>query len=104
MQVSASVMGYQEILSIENSERGPVFERRDVVGNSLSQSDGLTRYEVTEILQGGDTLLGRYEKDSRIKGSFRMWRTDPARPLEKKDRTPNQRARDALLKNAEAER
>ncbi len=100
-QTSASVLGYHESLSIEKLEGQPIFERRDIVGNALSQSaEGLTRFEVTEILEAGKTLIGRYERDGRHRGVFRMWRTPPARGLEKKDRTPNERARDALLRKA----
>ncbi|MDE0884581.1 MAG: hypothetical protein OSB70_03490 [Myxococcota bacterium] len=93
---SASIMGYHEQLRIDDPSQRPVFERRDVVGNALTHiGEGLTRYQVTEVLKDGRVLSGRYERDGRLHGRFRMWRTPPPRSLVKKDKTPNQRAREA---------
>ena len=102
-QTSARVMGYHEQLSIEgldgDADSLPVFERRDIVGNALTTGgDGLTRYRVTEIRDGGQTLAGAYERDDRLHGSFRLWRTAPVRSLVKKKGTPNERAAEALMK------
>lgn len=79
---SASVLGYQENVSIEGLNDLPRFVREDVVGNALSSSKGGgTRYEVESVEQGGQQLRGRYERDGRQKGTFRMWRTAPIRDL-----------------------
>jgi hypothetical protein len=97
-QTSASVMGYHEELAIENLESLPVFERRDAVGNPLANlGEGSTRYEVTEIQDQGKTLAGRYERDGKFHGRFRIWRTPPVRSLIKKDKTPNERASEAFM-------
>lgn len=92
-QTSASVMGYHEQLSIAGLSALPVFERRDLVGNAVTNlGEGLTRYEVTEIEDDGRTLTGRYTRDGRHYGRFRAWRTAPVRTLLKQDKTPNERA------------
>ena len=96
-QTSASVMGYHEQLSIDALESLPVFERRDIVGNAMTNAgEGLTRYQVTEIRDGGATLAGSYERDGRHRGLFRAWRTPAVRPLLEKKGTPNQRAAEAM--------
>jgi len=96
-QTSASVMGYHEQLSIHGLDELPVFERRDVVGNAMTNAgEGLTRYQVTEIRDGGRTLAGSYERDGRQRGLFRAWRTPPVRSLIEKKGTPNQRAAEAM--------
>ena len=62
-QTSASVMGYHEQLSIAGLSALPVFERRDLVGNAVTNlGEGLTRYEVTEIEDDGRTLIGRADR------------------------------------------
>ncbi len=97
-QTSASVMGYHEQLSITGLEGLPVFERRDIVGNAMTNAgEGLTRYQVSEIRDDGGTLAGTYERDGRHRGLFRAWRTPPVRSLLEKNRTPNQRAAEATL-------
>ena len=97
-QTSASVMGYHEQLSIRELEAMPVFERRDVVGNALTNmGEGLTRYAVSEIRDDGRTLAGTYERDGRHHGRFRAWRTAPVRSLIKQDKTPNERAADQFM-------
>jgi len=79
---SASVMGYQENLTIDGLDDLPRFIREDVIGNAISASKGGgTRYEVEQIENGGQQLRGRYERDGRQTGTFRMWRTPPSRGL-----------------------
>ena len=98
-QTSASVMGYHEQLSIEGLSKFPVFERRDLVGNAVSNlGEGLTRYAVTAIQYDGRTLEGRYTRDGRHHGRFRAWRTDPVRTLIKPEKTPNERAAEQMLR------
>lgn len=91
---SAMVMSYQENLTIEALDGLPRFVREDVVGNmATTGSGGGTRYEVESIERGGRRLVGRYERDGRQRGTFRMWRTEPARGLPSKkdaeDSTPS---------------
>jgi hypothetical protein len=83
---SASVLGYQENVSIEGLDDLPRFVREDVIGNALSSSKGGgTRYEVEVVEPGGQQLRGRYARDGRQSGTFRMWRTAPTRDLPIKD-------------------
>ncbi len=104
-QTSASVMGYHEQLSIVDLSTFPVFERRDLVGNAVTNmGEGLTRYEVTEIADDGRTLAGRYTRDGRHHGRFRAWRTAQTRTLLKKDKTPNERAAEQMMGGENSER
>lgn len=87
---SASVMGYQENLTIEGLDGLPRFIREDVIGNAISASKGGgTRYEVEHVDDGGRQLRGRYERDGRQTGTFRMWRTPPTRGLPVKPEKPD---------------
>lgn len=93
----ASVMGYQESLSIEHPTSLPRFVRADMIGNAYKQSSGgETVYETTEVLHDGDTLVGRYERDGHRHGRFRARRTPPPRGLPKKEGTPNERLAEKL--------
>ncbi len=88
---SASIMGYHEELSISGLNDEPTFERRDYVGHTTtSKAGGSTRYEVTTVSPSGHTLKGRYSRDGIRHGTFRMWRTKPARGLIERDTTPNE--------------
>ena len=103
VQTSASVMGYHETLTIEGLQGLPLFQRQDVVGNAATRTEGeFTRYQVTQILGDGRRMQGRYEKDGRLTGTFEMRRTDAARGLKKQDKTPNERAAEALQRSLEA--
>jgi len=93
---SASVMGYQESLAIEQPDSLPRFVRADSVGNAYKQSGGQNVYETTEVRDGGDTLIGRYERDGHRQGTFRARRTPPPRGLPKKEGTPNERLAEKL--------
>jgi hypothetical protein len=83
---SATVMTYQENLTIEGLDALPRFVREDVIGSAITAaSGGGTRYEVERIEREGRMLSGRYVRDDRQKGTFRMWRTEPVRNLPEKD-------------------
>lgn len=99
---SANVMSYEETVKIEDLESLPLFERSDQVGSGvISEEGGATRYQVTEIKPGQRRMIGHYERDGRLKGTFEMRRTQDVRGLKKKDKTPNQRAAEALQKSLE---
>lgn len=101
-QMSASVMGYHETLSIEELAGLPVFKRSDSVGRGHSeQAGGTTRYQVTEVRLDGSRLVGLYDRDGRLEGRFEMRRTLPVRGLEKREKTPNQRAAEAAMQGLE---
>lgn len=89
---SVTMMTYHESLTIEDLDTLPLFLREDAVGNlSTDGGRGRTRYQATEVQDGGDTLIGEYERDSIRRGQFRVWRTGAVRGLKKKKGTPNQR-------------
>jgi hypothetical protein len=89
---SVNVMGYQEVLSIERPATRPRFVRADVLGNEHAHGDsGQIVYETLEVRDGGDTLIGRYQRDDHRSGVFRAWRTPAPRGLPEKEGTPNER-------------
>ncbi len=93
---SASVVGYQENLTVEGLDGLPVFLREDVVGNALRASDrGGSRFETEEVRGAGNVLVGRYARDEHRRGRFRMWRTEDVRGLIEKKGTPNERQLEA---------
>ena len=72
-------------ICIEDFDGELTFERKDSIGNAMrSLGEGLTRYSVSEVKDGGNTLLGVYERDDYDRGRFRIWRTAPVRGLLKK--------------------
>ncbi len=90
--MSVNVIGYRESLRIDTPTTLPVFVRSDVLGNAYKTSgEGSTVYETTEVRDGGDTLIGRYERDGHRRGVFRLRRTPPPRGLIEKEGTPNER-------------
>jgi hypothetical protein len=92
MGMGASVLGYRERLRIEQPTTLPVFVRTDVLGNEFKTSgEGHTVYTTTEVRDGGDTLVGTYERDGHRRGVFRLRRTPSPRGLIEKEGTPNER-------------
>jgi hypothetical protein len=92
---SATVMTYQENLTIEGLDALPRFVREDVIASAISASSGGgTRYEVERIERDGRMLSGRYTRDDRQRGTFRMWRTEPVRNLPEKDEDERREADD----------
>lgn len=90
--MGANVIGYSESLRIEQPTTLPVFVRTDTLGNAYKTSgEGATIYETTEVRDGGNTLIGRYERDGHKQGVFRLLRTPPPRGLIEKEGTPNER-------------
>jgi len=93
---SATVMSYQENLTIDQLDGLPRFVRADVVGNAITASaGGGTVYAVEQIARDGRLLSGRYTRDEHQTGSFRMWRTPPVRGLPEKDADDGASTRDA---------
>ncbi len=87
-----NMVGYTEKLRIEDPTGLPVFTRSDTLGNAYKSSgEGRTVYETTEVRNGGDTLIGRYDRDGHRRGVFRLRRTPPPRGLIEKEGTPNER-------------
>jgi hypothetical protein len=79
---SATTLTYQENLTIEGLDALPRFAREDVLGNTPDAPDrGGTFYTVERIEGDGRVMKGRYQRDDRQTGTFRMWRTEPVRGL-----------------------
>jgi murein DD-endopeptidase MepM/ murein hydrolase activator NlpD len=73
---SASVITYSELWEIEGLPTRPVFSRSDVMGGGRTDTlEGLTRWTTTEVREGGELLVGTYERDGRRHGTFRMMRS-----------------------------
>jgi hypothetical protein len=97
---SASVVTYTEIWGIEGLPSKPVFSRSDVMGGGRTDSlEGITRYATTEVKDGGQRLLGSFERDGSRRGTFEMMRSAPVGSLEEK--TLEQRQRDARRQGLE---
>jgi len=101
---AVNVMSYQENVKIENLTGEPLFERSDGVSSAIASEDaGVTLYQVTEIMPGQRRMKGDYQRDERLKGRFEMRRTRPVRGLKKKEKTPNERASEAMREMLESE-
>jgi len=89
---SAFSVGYREDVSVQSLDALPVFKRSDVMGTAATaKQEGMTVYEVTDVLEDGQILVGRYQRDESQAGVFRMWRTPPPRDLLEKEGTVNER-------------
>ncbi len=98
---SASIVTYTEVWGIEDLATQPVFTRSDVMGGGRTDSlEGLTRYATTEVRDGGERLVGSFERDDSRHGSFEMMRSAPVGSLEEK--TLEQRQRDARVQEGES--
>ena len=100
MARSALAIGYKEDLTIEGLSDKPRFVREDVLGTMGHQNtEGVTEYQVVEVLDGGARMRGTYQKDGIRSGTFVMMRTPPLRSLNaRKDRrSPNDKARDRAV-------
>lgn len=83
--VSASVLTYEEIWSVEGLPAAPVFLQLDSMGSVGSEMlEGATRYETTSIEPGGAVLRGRYARDENRRGTFVMRRSGATRALEER--------------------
>lgn len=76
---SARFITYKETWTIEDAEDTPTFAWNASMGSATSESfEGRTVFETTAVRQGGDVLVGRYERDGTRRGSFRALRTGTA--------------------------
>ncbi len=73
--MSASVITYSELWSIEGMPDRPVFSRSDIMGSARSETlEGGTLYEASEVSADGNVIRGRYDRDGTRTGTFRMLR------------------------------
>jgi murein DD-endopeptidase MepM/ murein hydrolase activator NlpD len=72
--ISASVVSYQEVWSIEGLPSRPVFTRSDILGGGSAEGvEGITQYATTSVENGAPT--GTFERDGTRHGTFRMLRS-----------------------------
>jgi len=82
---SASVITYQETWSIEDAGGLPVFTQVDTLGSeSALPAQGRMQLRTTEVRDGGELLVGSYDRDGTRVGSFQMRRSGSRKPLPKK--------------------
>ena len=68
---SASVVTYEEVWSVDDLGKLPVFKRSDFMGSGRTDTlEGTTEY-TTQKIEGG-VLSGRFERDGSRHGDFRM--------------------------------
>jgi hypothetical protein len=88
---TALTITYQENWIVESAGDLPVFIREEVLGPAgADRLEGRTEYRTQEIQQGGDLLIGTYERDGTRRGSFRMMRAGERRKLEEKSQKERQ--------------
>jgi len=86
---SASVIGFTQRWEIRDLDGLPVFLRADEMGSARTESlQGETSYETTELRDGGNELVGRFERDGVLHGSFRLIRAGEVRILGAKSKRP----------------
>jgi hypothetical protein len=73
---STRFITYEETWSIEGLPDAPRFERIDSMGSAGSDDfEGRTLYETTSIEDGGNELRGKFDRDGKRKGTFRLIRS-----------------------------
>jgi hypothetical protein len=73
---SAMVITYSENWSIRGLPDAPVFMREDSMGSASTESmDGTTQYRTEEVRDGGEELVGSFDRDGSRTGRFRMIRS-----------------------------
>lgn len=80
---SLNVITFEETWTIEMNGDLPTFIRDDVMGSASTESmEGRTLYATETIEDGGNLLLGRFERDEGARaGSFRMMRSGESRSV-----------------------
>jgi hypothetical protein len=73
---SSRFITYEETWSIDGLPDKPRFERQDSMGAGGDEDfEGRTLYETTQIEAGGNVLRGRFDRDGKRKGTFRLARS-----------------------------
>jgi hypothetical protein len=73
---SAMVITYSETWSISGSPDAPVFTHEDSMGSASSESmEGRTQYRTEAVRDGGEELVGSFDRDGSRSGRFRMIRS-----------------------------
>lgn len=86
---SASEITYQESWSIEDPDGLPVFTQVDRLGSESAESlEGRTQLRTLEVREGGDLLVGSFDRDGTRVGTFQMRRCGPRKELPKRRAPP----------------
>ena len=90
---SASVITYQENWRVEGFSGLPIFEQQDVMASARTETlEGVTRYQTTALEEGGNVLVGRYQRDGTREGTFTMRRSGSVGRLEERSQSEIQQA------------
>lgn len=90
---SARYITYTETWTIQDPQDTPRFAWGASMGSAVSASfEGSTIFETTEVLEDGNLLLGRYERDGTRKGSFRAIRTGTAESVKSRYASEGEKA------------
>jgi hypothetical protein len=82
---SAMTVTYTENWIVESASELPVFIREDMFGPAGDVNvEGRTEYRTQEIREGGNLLVGTFERDGTRHGTFRMMRAGERKQLEAK--------------------
>ncbi len=101
MVSSAMSVGYSQTWIIDRDGDTPAFEILESIGNaSIENVEGKTAYAQTSWERPGEEIRGTFGRDGTRRGTFRMFRTPPIRPLlsEADGKTPNERMLDEATK------
>lgn len=93
---SASVVSYVETWSIEGLPELPVFVQEDSLSSGRMEGmSGRTEFRAERVLEDGNRIEGRFERDGTRHGTFRMTRAGPVSGVGSRDQS--ERQRDALM-------
>jgi len=74
---SAMVITYSENWSISGLPEAPTFTREDSMGSASTESmSGRTQYRTEAVRDGGEELVGTFDRDGSRAGRFRMIRSE----------------------------
>ena len=84
----ASAITYQELWSIDDPEGLPAFVQVDVLASAGAESlEGRTELRTEQVLDGGDRLVGRFQRDGTRSGTFEMRRSGAHKALRQKSQS-----------------
>jgi hypothetical protein len=88
----ASIITYVEEWSIRDPQGLPVFVREEFMGSPRAESmEGRTEYRTEDVREGGDLLVGHFDRDGTRVGRFRLMRSGEAGRVKGSGLTQNQR-------------
>lgn len=95
---SARFITYTETWTIQDADDTPRFAWGASLGSAVAESfEGSTVFATTEVREGGDLLVGTYDRDGTRHGSFKALRTGTASSVRTKYASEGERAYVALF-------